>query len=479
MKKLIILPLFLISVFGYPQDETSSSSTLKTYKKRVLENTEIDILSSYYTQDGENAAVTGGIGTEKLNDFATNISVSIPLNDDDVLTIDGTISAYTSASSSNLNPFSGLSSDDEEYRFNSGPVTGSPWVASSGASRQDVWTSGNIEYSHSSDNRNKTWSGNLNLANEYDYFSFGFGGSFSKFFNQKNTELTLKANIYLDTWLPVYPIEIKQYAHGSLNSLFFGNLKILDSNGNTIDKNSANSWRPIHSTLIQNKGRNTWSFTLSFSQILSQRAQVSLFSDIVLQKGWLANPMQRVYFADKKNFYVGNPSNIPFYNSPANNDVFQLADDIERLPNNRIKLPIGLRFNYFFNEFLVLRTYYRFYTDSWGIFSHTGNIELPIKITPKFTIYPSYRYYIQTAAKYFAPFDQHLSTEKYYTSDFDLSKFSSNQVGLGIKYTDIFTKAHAWKIGLKTLSLDYDYYYRNIAFKSSIVTLNAKFILDM
>ncbi|MCF6333902.1 MAG: DUF3570 domain-containing protein [Draconibacterium sp.] len=474
MKKLFIFPLLFITVLGYPQNDPNSNSTLKTYKKRVLENTEIDILSSYYTQDGENAAVTGGIGSEKLNDFATNINISIPLNDDDILSIDGTVSAYTSASSSNLNPF-----PDEEDIYRTSNITGTPWVESTGASRQDVWTSGNIEYSHSSDNRNKIWSANLNLANEYDYFSFGFGGSFSKLFNQKNTELTLKTNIYLDTWLPVYPVEINQYANGSLNSGFFRNLNILDSSGKPIDKNSANSWRPIHSTLIQNKGRNTWSFSLSFSQILSQRAQISLFSDIVLQKGWLANPMQRVYFADKNNFYVGNPSSIPIYNSPSNKDVFQLADDIERLPNNRFKLPIGLRFNYYFNESLVLRTYYRFYVDNWGVFSHTGNIELPIKITTKFTIYPSYRYYIQTAAKYFAPFEQHLSTEKYYTSDFDLSKFLSSEVGFGIKYTDILTQARVWKFGLKTLSLDYAYYYRNIGFKSSIITFGAKFILDM
>jgi hypothetical protein len=38
--------------------------------------------------------------------------------------------------------------------------------------------------------------------------------------------------------------------------------------------------------------------------------------------------------------------------------------------------------------------------------------------------------------------EQHLSTEKYYTSDYDLSKFvSNNQYGLGLTYTDIFTQS--------------------------------------
>jgi hypothetical protein len=73
--------------------------------KRERENTEVDVLLSYYNQDGVHSAVNGGIGSEKLSDIASNIVVAVPLNDDDVLTFDVGISAYTSASSSNINPY--------------------------------------------------------------------------------------------------------------------------------------------------------------------------------------------------------------------------------------------------------------------------------------------------------------------------------------------------------------------------------------
>jgi len=33
---------------------------------------------------------------------------------------------------------------------------------------------------------------------------------------------------------------------------------------------------------------------------------MAIFGDVVLQRGWLANPMQRVYFADRANYYIGN-----------------------------------------------------------------------------------------------------------------------------------------------------------------------------
>jgi hypothetical protein len=461
------------------------------YKKRVLENAEVDQLFSFYSQKGDNAAVTGGIGDEKLTDIASNIVIAIPLNDDDVFSIDATVSAYTSASSSNLDPFSsgasgngGDDDDDDDDDDRRAPlanrVTGSPWVASSGASKADVWVNGNFSYSHSSDNRNNIWSVNANFASEYDYSSIGFGGGYTRLFNEKNTEINLKANVYLDKWNPVYPTELDSYqeANQSLNNGFFANVEILDQSGNVIDKNGQNVWKPSKSFLVTNTSRNTYSLSLSFSQIINKNAQFSIFLDVVQQDGWLANPMQRVYFADTDNYYIGEAGSISNYTSRSNKTVFQLADDIERMPDTRLKTPIGARFNYYINEKFVLRTYYRYYTDDWGISAHTASLEIPIKISDKFTLSPSYRYYTQTAADYFAPYETHLSTQEFYTSDYDLSEFNSNQYGLAINYTDIFTKMKIWKLGLKKLGLKYSYYKRNTGLKSGIVSMHVKWIFE-
>lgn len=490
MKNIPTLFLFIFTVFCFGQTDNT------TYKKRVLESTEVSILSSYYGQDGDNAAVTGGIGTEKLSDLAGNLTISIPLNDDDVFTIDATISAYSSASSSNLNPFdtSGASSggddddDDDENedkssgKLNSNAVaapTGSPWVESTGASKSDIWVSGTISYNHSSESRNTIVGANISFANEYDYSSFGVGANFAQLFNDKNTEVGVSMNAYFDTWHPEYPTEIHSYneVNGNLNDGFFEGVDILDQNGNIIDKNGNNIWSPYNTKLIEDESRNTYSASVNFSQILSKKIQFSVFLDLVKQKGWLANPMQRVYFGNRTNYYIGNGESIPIYTSKDNKDVFQLADDIERLPNTRFKIPIGARLNFYLNEIVVLRTYYRYYSDDWGVLSHTANVELPIKIGDKLTLYPSYRYYTQTEADYFAPFEVHISTEEFYTSDYDLSEFSSNQYGVGITYTDIFTKAHIWLFGLKSVDFRYDYYQRNTGLTAGIASLGVKFIM--
>ncbi|MCF4102528.1 DUF3570 domain-containing protein [Gillisia sp. M10.2A] len=438
MRKIFIITGLLFATVISPAQEADQDSTL-IYKKRVLESTEVDFLTSYYSQDGDNAAVSGGIGTEELTDFTPTFVVSIPLNADDVLSIDAGVSAYTSASSSNVNPFDGGKPAD-------------PFVASSGASSSDLWANMNASYSHSSDDRNKIWSAKASLSSEFDYFSIGLGGSYTRLFNEKNTELSINANVYLDTWKTIYPYELRPFGkngNGLSNSLFN------DITGDT-------NYDPIFQE-FESKTRNSYSVGLGFSQILSKNLQASLALDVVQQEGLLSTPFQRVYFKDVEDSFIEN---------------FQLADAIEQLPETRFKVALGSRLNYFINEIFVVRTYYRYYNDDWGIKSHTASIELPIKITDKFTLYPSYRYYTQTAADYFAPYEEHLSTEEYYTSDYDLSKFNANQYGFGVSYTDIFTKFHIWNFGLKSIDLKFHQYKRNTGLKANMIAGGFKFILD-
>ncbi len=435
IKRLLFAAFIFSASWGFSQSDQNNSA--QAYKKRVLETTEVDFLSSYYSQDGDNAAVSGGVGTEELTDITGTFVISIPLNDDDVLTIDAGISAYTSASSSNVNPFDGASPAD-------------PFIASSGASGADTWVNLTGNYTHSSDDRNKIVSAKLSVSSEYDYFSLGFGGSYTQLFNEKNTELSLNVNVFLDKWNAIYPIELRPFGTGGIG--FFRPDEIT---GNT-------DYNPNFSE-FDNEGRNSYSLGMGFSQILHKNVQGSLSLDFVKQQGLLSTPFQRVYFADIADSFIEN---------------FQLADDIERLPDSRFKVALGGRLNWYVNEIISVRTYYRYYFDDWNIKSHTASVEIPIKLSDKFTVYPSYRFYNQTAADYFAAANEHLSTETFYTSDYDLSKYSANQYGMGVSYVDIFSKAHLWKFGLKSIDLKFYKYDRDTTFGSYIITTGFKFVMD-
>lgn len=426
MKTFLALLMILSCLAGAAQADAT------TYKKRVLETAEIDLLFSYYGQDGQNAAVTGGQGTEELTDATSSIVVRIPMNEDAVLTVDVGISAYSSASSSNINPF-----DGDPNR------PASPFSASSGASQSDALVHFNPSYAYSSDDRNSVWSGNLYVSSEYDYFSLGFGGGYARLFNEKNTELSLSGKVYLDKWNPQYPIELRS---GFFDSRITG-IGIYDPSFTPFDK----------------VNRNTYTLSLGLSQILGKKLQASIFMDLVRQNGLLSTPFQRVYFSDTNDFFI---------------EDFQLADDVERLPDNRLKIPIGARLNYYLNDTFILRSYYRYYFDDWGISAHTASMEIPIKLGDSFVVYPSYRYYTQTSADYFYRKDAATSTGVFYTSDYDLSAFSAHQYGMGFRYKDIFTRAKILMFGLKAVDLRLNKYDRSDGLNSFIITLGTTFIGD-
>jgi hypothetical protein len=62
---LAALGIYVTTLVGLAQSVVDSSS----YKSRKLKLEEVNFVSSYYRQDGNNSAVTGGIGSDELTDF--------------------------------------------------------------------------------------------------------------------------------------------------------------------------------------------------------------------------------------------------------------------------------------------------------------------------------------------------------------------------------------------------------------------------
>ncbi|HLZ87620.1 MAG TPA: DUF3570 domain-containing protein, partial [Puia sp.] len=194
-------------------------------------------------------------------------------------------------------------------------------------------------------------------------------------------------------------------------------------------------------------GRQTYTASFSFSQVINTRLQGSLLLDIVEQQGYLGLPFHRVYFTDG-------------------------TDSIEKLPSSRFKLPLGLRLNYFWGDHLILRGYYRYYADSWGLRSHTASLEASVKVTPFFSVTPFYRYYVQTAADYFAPYAAHLKTDGYYSSNYALAGFNSSFFGAGIRLAPPKGILYSH---LKMMEIRYGHYTQTTDLVSDVISLNLQF----
>jgi len=345
-KLLVLLSISIISMAAIGQEG---------YQMKGNEDyTEIDLLSSYYNQDGNNAAVTGGIGTERLTDIATILVINVPLDSMKSFNISVGADYYTSASTDNI--------DNNR----------------SSASSKDVRAYANLGFNKKNLSKGTTYGIRLGFSNEYDYTSINGGLTFAKEFNEGNSEVSLSAQAFVDQWRTYFPVELRR------------------------------------AVSVPTKSRNSFNGQITYAQVINQRLQMAVSAEAIYMDGLLSTPFHRVYFSDE---------NLP---------------DIERLPNTRLKVPLSLRVNYFPAETFVIRSYYRFYTDDFGIKAHTVSVELPVKVSDTFTISPFYRYHTQNASHYFAPFATHASTEEFYTSDYDLSALASQKYGLGMNYSPLY-----------------------------------------
>ena len=384
------LGIFFSTLVVFSQSTIDST----TYKNRKLKLEEVNFVSSYYHQDGNNSAVTGGIGTEKLSDFATTIDVKFSRYDSrnrkHTVTGDLGVDVYSSASSDKIDP-----------------------NTISSASSGDVRVYPSLTYAITNEQKGSTLSANGSFSGEYDYLSAGGNIGWTKLSKDRNREFGIRGQVFFDTWTIIRPIELRSSAYPST--------------------------RP----------RNTYSVSFTLGQVLTKRLQMLVLADVAYQEGLLGTMFHRVYFNDG-------------------------THTTENLPEQRFKIPLGIRLNYFMGDRFIFRTFYRYYKDSWELVAHTTEVEIAVKVTPFLSISPFYRYYSQQGVKYFAGYEQHNPADEFYTSDYDLSTLTSHMTGLGIRYVSSGNGV----LGIpkfNSIELRYGHYTRSTGLTSNIITLMAKF----
>lgn len=375
--------------------------------------TEVDILGSYYQQNGDHSAVEGGLGSQHLTDVAPTILLNVPLDSTTRLSANVGIDYYASASSDKIDQ-----------------VMSSPSAA-------DVRYHADFGLSHGLADKLTTLGAGAGVSKEYDYLSFNLVASWARTSADGNRQLSASGQVFLDQIKLIMPAELR--VGGTQNHKYGSD--------------------------------NRQSFTLSlvYAQVLSKRLQASLSVEPVVQRGLLSTPFQRVYFRDRPD---------------ATGQLGTLGTALaEVLPRLRYKYPASLRLTYYATDLVQLRGFYRFYTDNFGIRAHTFELEAPVKVTAFFTLYPFYRYHTQTAADYFAPYLAHSVADDYYTSDYDLSAFSANKAGLGLRYAPLYGLGR-FKVPFgsrlakfKSLDLRYGYYRQSTGLTANVVSADLSFVM--
>jgi hypothetical protein len=389
-------------------------------------------VTSYYDQTANKSAVMGGDpgpkGIADVTDFANGLDVT----------------------------FIGWDSKQRKNTLSAGlgidyhTAASQAYVDSNGTSKNNgtrIYPT--INWSRENFEKGTSFGLGMYYSAEHNYYhSFGLNALVSKK-NKTNGEFSLKMVGFFDQIKMIYPAEfypvdsVKNVS--SRDSIVYittasGRTEALKySNGQLVGKSGRSE--------LPSRPRNTFTASLSFTQIISQRLQGSVEMDVVYQNGYLGLPFHRVFYNTGK-------------------------DTIESLPSQRFKLPIGFRLNYFLGDNIIIRTYYRFYADNWGLVSNTFNLETPIKITPFFSISPFYRFYMQTAARYFAPYKEHSEQDQYFTSNYALAAFSSNMFGAGVR---LAPPRGVLMNNLRILEIRYAHYSQTTDLNANMISLNLVF----
>lgn len=332
------------------------------------------------------------------------ISGTKEIGDDEFLNLKLTLDSLTGASANGATP------SDQPQTFTRPSGRGSYTVAPGETPLDDTFKDTRAALAVNWDKPiSRLMRGSLgaNVSKEYDYLSLGVNGSVSRDFNQRNTTVTAGMSFAADTIEPEGGIPTP-----------FASMVAAGQPQPRDDSSDTKSTVDLLFGVTQVLGKNTLGqFNLSFSQ-----------SD-----GYLTDPFKILSVVD------GTSGQTLDY-------VY------EHRPDSRQKTGLYAAIKHYLGGD-VINASYRFYTDDWGLDSHTVDLSYRWKFTDRQYLQPRIRYYQQTAVDFYHhSLVDGVALPDEATADYRLGEFDATT--LGVKYGYLFANGNE-------LSLRAEYYLQS------------------
>lgn len=478
MEILFTILFILCAVFAVGQN-VSKDTTLK--EKRPVKTS---LLSNYYEQDGNRSAVNGGLGSQELYSYSQEASIYVPVKDSSAYKLHAGVDHYSAASLTQIDKYVSAASS-----------------AKSDVSKTETRVYANLSYDFANKVKHSMFTPTAGFSSEYDVLSMNGGFSYTKNFPASNISYNSSFNVIADRWLMIFPGEFRpqEQKEEAVKTATTTPVKtdtdtgasramnVSDDDDDDDDHPSATGTDPVtanattypkpyatpfvYSGKLGKKNgkefpidwRYSYAVSNSISFLINKKMSASAGLDLVLQRGMLSTPFHRVYFND------------------GIADEYQKEVRIEKLPELRFKVAVYGRYNFFVSPYLILRTQARLYVDTWNVKALTLTVEAPVKITKWLSIGPYYRFHTQSGSSYFKGYGRHLSTDRYYTSDFDLATLSANKVGGALRFAPlkpfgVSNESNTRKvIAVKSISLLYSNYKRSDGLRADMGSLLVEF----
>ena len=170
--------------------------------------------------------------------------------------------------------------------------------------------------------------------------------------------------------------------------------------------------RSDDATFVRDADRQFYSVGLT--QIITRDLIMGLNVETITDEGFLNNPYRTVRYLDPT-------SPVGYSYEP------------ELYPNTRTSTAVGIRARYYLPYRAAIQGEYRFFTDTWGIISHTGAISYTHPWGP-FTFSGKLRLYTQDQADFYQDLFSRSAATNFRARDKELSEFASTSMRLQASY---------------------------------------------
>ena len=183
----------------------------------------------------------------------------------------------------------------------------------------------------------------------------------------------------------------------------------------------------------------TQSFNVSLSQIITKNLLISGQYEVITDEGFLRSPYRSV------RFFI---------------DPFSQGRQDEIYPNTRSSNAASIRAKYFLPYRAAIDGMYRFYTDTWGVLGHTGELGYVHPLDSPWAggnwiLEGRVRYYQQEAADFYQDIFPRADFANFMARDKELATYDAITAGVSATYE--FKIARMPWLSKGSLSLRYDY----------------------
>ena len=259
-----------------------------------------------------------------------------------------------------------------------------------------------------------------NYSKEFDFTSFTGSATYAQDTSDRNSTYTVGLGFTSDTWDPV---------GGKNPELEF----MIDGNFDQGNKGGTDT-------------KSTTDIMLGLTQVINRSTIMQFNLGLSDSSGYLTDPYRYLSVVDAN----GVPTAALDADAPANAFPYRY----EKRPDTRTKNTFFWRTVHHLTED-VINVSYRYYTDDWGIDSHTIDFRYRYELGGNQYLQPHLRYYTQTSADFFANYlvagD---ALPDFASSDYRLSEFVGTTIGL--KYGMVMSSNSEFTVRAELMNQSYN-----------------------